>query len=171
MPTKSFFKDNTGYINYKIVNPKKGISLISIIATPDIGYPGAAFFVEPIRLCTGEGEMEAGNWTHYGAMKYYSGGVRYNKTIHISDSLQNKLILNLGKVDATCEVKINGHSVGILVSPPYKADITKYIHKGDNEVEVLVYSTLSNHYQTIPTPYRGKPISGLLGPVTLQVYQ
>ena len=165
MPTKSFFKDNTGYINYKIVNPKKGISLISIIATPDIGYPGAAFFVEPIRLCTGEGEMEAGNWTHYGAMKYYSGGVRYNKTIHISDSLQNKLILNLGKVDATCEVKINGHSVGILVSPPYKADITKYIHKGDNEVEVLVYSTLSNHYQTIPTPYRGKPISGMLGPV------
>ncbi|MHC4199257.1 MAG: hypothetical protein ACYSU0_04640, partial [Planctomycetota bacterium] len=38
---------------------------------------------------------------------------------------------------------------------------------GENTLEVLVYNTLANHYQTIPSRYRGKPLSGLLGPVRL----
>jgi hypothetical protein len=33
---------------------------------------------------------------------------------------------------------------------------------------VLVYNTLSNHYQTIPSNYRGSPVSGLMGPVHLR---
>ena len=41
---------------------------------------------------------------------------------------------------------------------------------GANALEVTVYNTLNNHYQTIPTRYRTpveKAPSGLLGPVTL----
>ena len=30
---------------------------------------------------------------------------------------------------------------------------------------------LSNRYQTIPSAYRGKPVSGLLGPVKITIYK
>ena len=56
------------------------------------------------------------------------------------------------------------------MSPPYSVDITKHIRLGKNEIEVLVYSTLSNHYQTQPTPYRGEPVAGILGPVKIEIY-
>jgi hypothetical protein len=43
------------------------------------------------------------------------------------------------------------------------------VRRGQNRIEVLVYNTLANHYQTIPTRYRGSALSGLLGPVSLEV--
>ncbi|HLW10204.1 MAG TPA: hypothetical protein VKX35_07380 [Fermentimonas sp.] len=49
-------------------------------------------------------------------------------------------------------MKINEKSIGILMSPPYEIDITDFVKPGVNKVKELVYSTLSNHYQTIPTP-------------------
>lgn len=78
-------------------------------------------------------------------------------------------MLRLGDVVATCEVTVNGHSAGVLISPPYELDITSLVREGENEIEVLVYSTLSNHYQTIPTPYRGEPTAGLIGPVSFVI--
>lgn len=54
---------------------------------------------------------------------------------------------------------------------PYRLDISDWLVTGDNRLEVLVYSTLSNHYQTIPSAYRGEPVSGLLGPVKVQSYK
>jgi len=82
-----------------------------------------------------------------------------------------KVVLNLSEVVASCEIRVNGQYAGILMSHPYKMDITKYLNSGKNEIEILVYSTLSNHYQTIPTPYRGEPDAGLIGPVKVLVYQ
>lgn len=67
------------------------------------------------------------------------------------------------------EVKKNDSLVGILLSPPYQLDITPYMKEGNNKMEILVYSTLANHYQTIPTPYRGDPKAGLLEPVNLLI--
>lgn len=62
-------------------------------------------------------------------------------------------------------------SAGTLIAPPYRLDITPFV--GDEqeiEIEVLVYSTLSNHYQTLPTPYRGDPKAGLIPPVAILTY-
>ena len=61
--------------------------------------------------------------------------------------------------------------MGILMSPPYRMDISSAVQAGNNEIEVLVYSTLANHYQTQPTPYRGDPQAGLIGPVTLSFFK
>ena len=43
----------------------------------------------------------------------------------------------------------------------------KFVKEGDNYIEILVYSTLANHYSTIPTPslYRQSYEAGLIGPV------
>lgn len=75
--------------------------------------------------------------------------------------------LDLGRVVSSCEIKVNGHSAGILIHSPFKADITPYLHPGENRIEILVYSTLANHYQTIPSLYKGDPEAGLIGPVRL----
>jgi len=136
------------------------------------GYQGTAAIAEPIKIKTGEGLLATGDWSKNGALKFYSGGMIYQKNIHLSDDIlhSERVILDLGDVVATCEIKINGQTLGIKMSPPYSVDITQHLRAGDNEIEVLVYSTLANHYQTQPTPYRGEPVAGILGPAKIEVY-
>ena len=59
---------------------------------------------------------------------------------------------------------MNGKSCGICLCSPWKKNLTG-LRTGDNEIEVLIYNSLSNQYQTIPSRYRGSCESGLLGPV------
>lgn len=135
------------------------------------GRQGTAAIAEPVKISTGEGLLAAGDWSQAGALKYYSGGMIYRKNIVLPEGVNPKrVMLDLGSVVATCEIKINGKAAGVKMSPPYSVDITQYLRAGDNEVEVLVYSTLANHYQTQPTPYRGEPTAGILGPVSVKIY-
>lgn len=135
------------------------------------GRQGTAAIAEPVKISTGEGLLAAGDWSQAGALKYYSGGMIYRKNIVLPEGVNPKrVMLDLGSVVATCEVKINGKAAGVKMSPPYSVDITPYLCVGENEVEVLVYSTLANHYQTQPTPYRGEPTAGILGPVSVKIY-
>ena len=46
-------------------------------------------------------------------------------------------------------------------------EVTEFLKAGENTLEVIVYNTLANHYQTIPSRYRGVSTSGLIGPVRL----
>ena len=79
--------------------------------------------------------------------------------------------LDLGSLVSSAEVIVNGSSAGIRVAPPWKFDITRWVRSGENQVEVIVYNTLANHYLTIPTRYRGSLESGLMGPVSIQIVQ
>ena len=156
---------NVYVLELEEINP--GVSTISLLAKPDIGYDGSAFFLEPVKFVCEKGSIPAGNWTNFGALKFFSGGIRYTKHIDLTVSLKERMELDLGVVDATCEVKVNGQFVDVLMNSPYKLDITAYLKQGSNEIEVLVYSTLSNHYQTVPSAYRGEPRAGLIGPVKI----
>ena len=141
-------------------------------AEPEPDNIGPAFFTTPVKMECKGGKLPAGNWTDFGALQFYSGGINYIKNINLPQNIHTqKTFLDLGKVNATCQVKINGKEVDILMHSPYKVDISSYIKSGSNRIEVLVYSTLSNHYQTIPSAYRGEPVSGLLGPVKIINYQ
>lgn len=147
------------------------LSTVTIAAEPDCANIGPAFFVTPVKMQCKGGKMLAGNWTEYGALKFYSGGIRYAKSFSLPDNMAiDGVFLDLGGVNATCEVVVNGKSAGVLMHPPYVLDVSKLVERGENKIEILVYSTLSNHYQTIPSAYRGTPVSGLLGPVKLLIY-
>lgn len=150
-----------------MIESTPGISVVRVLAKPDKGYDGPAFFVEPIKLTCGKGNIPVGNWTNFGALKYFSGGIKYTKNINITSSMKDRMELDLGIVDATCEVRVNKKMVNVLMNSPFKVDVTEYLKQGKNEIEVLVYSTLSNHYQTIPSAYRGEPRAGLIGPVKI----
>ena len=148
----------------RIEGTNPGVSIVSVTAVPDRGYPGPAFFTSPAKLSCSGGRMPEGDWTAEGALGFYSGGIRYGKDMDINVS-GSPIVLDLGEVDATCEVSVNGQFVKALISSPYKLDISDYVHEGTNRVEVLVYSSLANHYRTTPSPYRGQPHAGLIGPV------
>ena len=147
------------------------IGQVALSVRSEIGYQGSAIFREPVQFKTTTGKLETGDWSKKGSLRYYSGGMLYKKTVQLPKENGDKMILHLGEVVATCEVKINGQSVGILIAPPYKVDISQFAHVDEINIEVLVYSTLSNHYQTIPTPYKGDPVAGLIGPVNISIYE
>jgi len=125
-------------------------------------------FPEPISLKCGKGEINTGDWSQSGVLEDYSGGALYRKTITMTaEQIKENVVLDLGKVSATASVTVNGKETGVRVLPPWTFQISDYLKQGDNLIEVTVYNTLSNHYQTIPSRYRGDTTSGLIGPVRL----
>jgi len=144
------------------------IETMALEINAEPGYQGAAIFPQPVKFNCSTGQVLPGNWADQGALRFYSGGMYYRKSFDLAKQTDEIVGLNLGNVIATCEVKVNDKLVGILMSPPYKLDITPYLREGENTLEVLVYSTLSNHYQTIPSIYQGTPDAGLIGPVKIE---
>lgn len=83
-------------------------------------------------------------------LEFYSGGIRYIRTVtHHSGSS----CLDLGKIDGSAVVSVNGKTVQTLVTPPYRCDLTQALRDGENRIEVLVHNTLYEHMQTIPTNF------------------
>jgi hypothetical protein len=154
---------------FEVAEPLARSSVVALRVRPERGFSGAAVFPEPVRLECDPGVMALGDWSKTGALESYSGGAWYRKTVSLTpDQLTGELTLDLGKVVATAEVRVNGQLAGIRVAPPWRVDITPHAKAGENRIEVLVFNTLANHYLTVPTRYRGELTSGLLGPVTFE---
>jgi hypothetical protein len=148
--------------------PVERASVVALRVMPETGYSGGGVIPEPVLVKTGTGTMPLGDWSTLGILHNYSGGVCYRTNITLTGAeAAAHSELDLGRVVATAEVHINGKKAGVRVAPPWKLDVSGLLRAGENTVEVLVYSTLSNHYQTIPSRYRGKPEAGLFGPVRL----
>jgi hypothetical protein len=145
-------------------------SKVAIKIEQERGCYGGSSIPEPIALECKEGITKTGDWSEGSALECYSGGARYRKNISLSkEQSESRVILDLGRVVATAGVIVNGKDAGVLVSPPWEIDISELVKEGDNMVEIRVFNTLSNHYQTIPTRYRGDSLeSGLIGPVKLK---
>jgi hypothetical protein len=143
-------------------------AVVALCVTPPAGYSGGAVIPEPVVVEAGAGLMPLGDWSQTGILNNYSGGVIYRTTVRLAeDEIGGTIELDLGKVAATAEVHVNGKKAGVLVAPPWRLDVGGLLMAGDNTFEILVYNTLANHYQTVPSRYRGSPASGLLGPVRL----
>ena len=130
-----------------------------------------------------EKEVTLGDWRSF-AGDSFSGSIVYKTSFKAPEGAKN-MVLDLGKVNYTCEVFVNGKSVGVKVMPPYKftldiADIKEY-----NELEVRGSNTAANEYyytktfdkwpSWMLTPYHEKCqifhedslSSGLFGPVKI----
>jgi hypothetical protein len=147
-------------------------AVIALRITPETpGISGGSLIPEPVIIETnGKGIMPVGDWSAFGILNNYSGGVRYATSIKLDASdIGNHVVLDLGSVAGTAEIVVNGQSAGVMVAAPWKQDIRSYIKKGENHIEIVIYNTLANHYQTIPSKYQGNPVSGLIGPVKILV--
>ena len=163
----------SGATQYRMAldRPIPGMARIALRIEQQRGLYGGSTLPEPVQLECGPGLTTTGDWSQGNALECYSGGAWYRKTVTLTaDQIQGRVLLNLGDVVATAEVRVNGRESGVCVTPPWTIDITDAVQAGDNRVEILVYNTLANHYVTIPTRYRGAIRSGLLGPVQIEVH-
>lgn len=145
-------------------------AVVALRVMPEIGMTGGAAIPEPVVVETdGTGVMATGDWSQVGILHNYSGGVRYSQRFVLTGGeAKSRVTIDLGRVVATAEVQVNGRKAGVRVAPPWRVEATGLVKEGENVIEVLVYNTLANHYQTVPSNYRGSPVSGLMGPVTIE---
>ena len=160
----------SGVTRFALSKAVPGQASIALRIGQSRGEYGASAISSPIEFECGEGELNSGDWSQVEGLAAYSGGMYYRKKATLSkEQLQGRVILDLGEVVSSAEVRINGKPAGIRVAPPWRFDIAKQLQSGENGIEVLVYNTLGNHYLNIPTHYRGQIRSGLIGPVSLRI--
>jgi hypothetical protein len=152
-----------------VVRPAAGPVKVALRIEQDRGHYGGAALAEPIDLDCGPGAIAVGDWSQIDGLAAYSGGAWYRKTVILpAEQTSGQVLLDLGGVAASAEVRVNGRQAGVKVAPPWTLDISGLVRPGDNRIEILVYNTLANHYTTVPTRYGGSPVSGLLGPVRIE---
>jgi hypothetical protein len=119
-------------------------------------------------------------------IKYYSGTAEYDKTFDLPANWLTPgrvVALDLGDLESLANVTLNGHILGCLWSPPYRADVTAYLKAGPNTLKIEVTNTWVNRLvgdDGLPASQRltfttqqlysaTTPLipSGLFGPVTL----
>jgi hypothetical protein len=123
------------------------------------------------------------------SIRYYSGTVSYSLSFNLPDSVAHyrSCLLQLGQVYDIAAIKINGQDAGVLWTAPYSLDITSYLKKGRNDLELLVTNRWINRLigdaqKDVKTKYTfstyqhytaGSVLvpSGLQGPVELLLYE
>lgn len=92
-------------------------------------------------------------------IRYFSGIAAYHKKITLSpDLLKNtEVILDLGSVEEVAHLFVNGHDLGIFSFYPYRINITKAIHPGDNYIVLEIANLMNNQLvgdASVPPQYK-----------------
>jgi hypothetical protein len=159
-------------VTVRVPQPVRKPVVVALRIQQQRGQYGGAALNDYIRLDCGKGDIPLGDWSQMGVLETYSGSAWYRRTVQLTAAqARGKVTLDLGRVAASAEVIINGKSAGIKVAPPWRVDLTTLVKEGQNRIEILVCNTLANHYVTIPTHYRGSTVSGLIGPVHIELQE
>ena len=88
--------------------------------------------------------VELGCWSD-AAGPEFSGTCVYSTCFK---GVSTDAVLDLGDVRHTCEVILNGKSLGVKIMKPYRFNINKELLQDENELEILVTNTVGNqqHY-------------------------
>ena len=103
--------------------------------------------------------LQLGSWKHQG-LPLYGHSITYVKTVSI-ENIDRHFELQLGEWKGTvAAVKVNGMQAGIIISDPNSLNITRYLKKGVNHIEVEVVGSLKN----LLGPHHNSPRPGMVGP-------
>jgi len=78
------------------------------------------------------------------AIKYYSGIASYKTTFDCTAPQSAPLYLSLGTVHKLARVKLNGETLGIAWTPPYRLEVTGKVRPTGNVLEIEVANTWVN---------------------------
>jgi hypothetical protein len=85
------------------------------------------------------------SWTESSAQaKIFSGIARYITTFEKPGEGKDAWLLNLGKVNATAEVVLNGKKIATLVGPSFTVSIPASSLKAINTLEIIVANLMAN---------------------------
>lgn len=77
-------------------------------------------------------------------IRHYSGTILYATDFKLKNKPAGRLYMNLNDVGVMAKVKVNGQYAGGVWTAPYRVDITDWVKKGKNRVEVEVVTTWMN---------------------------
>ena len=138
-----------------------------------------------------EGKMETEvlfDWTTAGNddIKYYSGAAQYRNQFDLRQVPDGDVYIDLGFVMVMAKVKVNGKDAGGAWTFPYRVNITPYLRRGVNTIEVEVVNNWQNRiigdmrlpeqqrkvWMTVNPWGADSPLqpSGLMGPVKIVAY-
>ena len=120
-------------------------------------------------------------------LKHYSGTAIYTTVFTQKSISKNKRYwIDFGKVANIANLKINNQYVGGVWTAPWKLDITDYLKKGKNTIEIKVTNTWNNRligddklpenerktWTIIKNTTAESPLheAGLIGPVNIEIY-
>ncbi len=151
--------------------PVEGVAQVALRLEQKPGCYAGAAIKEPVEFECDPTSLPLGDWSGF-ALESYSGGAIYTREFVLdADHLGTEIALDLGRVQVSAEVEVNGRKVGVGLARPYCFDITDCVREGQNRVVVRVFNTMANHYSVaFPSSYvfEGQTVSGLLGPVELR---
>lgn len=97
-------------------------------------------------------EIGLGDWNNFG-YPYYSGTGLYTAKIAVTaEMLRQKLLLKADIGRDVLTVAVNGEPVKTCLWRPYEADLTPYLHEGENEITLGVVNTLMNLLESTHNP-------------------
>lgn len=104
-------------------------------------------FVESIPVVTAAPDsVELDSWTELSAneVKNTMGTACYSLKFHHDNSAVPEWMLDLGDVRESARVRVNGKEVTVLWSIPFRCLIGRYLHPGENTLEVEVTNLPAN---------------------------
>ncbi|MDD4646103.1 MAG: hypothetical protein PHY99_08955, partial [Bacteroidales bacterium] len=103
-----------------------------------------------------------------GGIPFYSNQVSYSRNYTLDD-ISGKFLVRLDSWRGTvAEVLINGKNAGIIGWNPYELDVTGFIQKGENRIDVRVTGSLKStlgYHHTVESGWMDGPYSWNQGPV------
>lgn len=142
-----------------VKKPKMGLTKIAVRIRQVKNYYQTAAILQPIEFYCSKGEIDIRQPFENIGLKFYSGGVCYRKLIKLL-KMEGRTGVQFGNVEGTIRLKVNGREAAVIICEPYFCDITDYIIDGENEFEIMVHNTLSNHMLSIPTNFNTQVSAG-----------
>jgi hypothetical protein len=91
---------------------------------------------------------------------FYSAGVSYRESFEVKEPAGRLVVTLRDWYGSVAKVVVNGKPAGFIDAPPWECDVTKWVKRGQNEVEITVIGTLKNTLG----PHHGKPALGAAWP-------
>ncbi|HHT25831.1 MAG TPA: hypothetical protein GXZ82_01100 [Firmicutes bacterium] len=110
-------------------------------------YDGQSLILQP------EPEtLQSGSWVEQG-YPFFVGKAIYRQQVRLTPGdLAQRIWLDCSDLPNMVKVYCNGHEVGLLSRQPYRAELTPWLHAGENDIELLVANSLHNVFGPLHTP-------------------
>lgn len=165
-------RDDAGYTAI-LPMPDAPTRMAALRIASTAGFEEGAAIEAPVTFEMGEGRIPFGSWDELG-LPHYSGGLVYAATLDLAVAPDRRVVLDLGRVRGSAEVRVNGRDCGVRIWHPYRFDITDAVRAGKNTIEMRVFNTLGPHF-AVGHPSRhvfeGHTKSGIFGPVAVYATQ
>ncbi|MCC5931279.1 MAG: hypothetical protein JJU28_18665 [Cyclobacteriaceae bacterium] len=129
------------------------IEPVYILGDFHIEPAGRGFQIVPAKT------LKMGDWSNQG-LHHYGHEVVYTMDFESAEGIEDYVLSLEEWKGTTARVMVNGDEAGLVSLPPYNKNISPWVKKGLNTVEVIVTGSLKNTLG----PHHGRPTPGLVSP-------